>query len=283
MTEFPTLDLPDDPKLTHNIVHFTRALRAAGLPVGTGRVIDAVRAVAAAGFTSRRDFFYTLRACLVTRPEHLLVFSQVFRLYWRDPRYMEHMMAMMLPAIRGVQEERGAQAATAPCRRLVEVHHIRDHRAGQAGAAAELARRLGIDDHMVDLHQPRRKGRDQIVIDAVDEKAVPLPDEVMMVRDAGHRPVVIDSADIRRAPEPMLRLLCAAIGLPFDPSMLSWPVGGHEQDGVWASHWYGAVHTSDGFASAEGALPVLDGARAELADAAMPAYEHLSAYKLRIA
>jgi len=104
-----------------------------------------------------------------------------------------------------------------------------------------------------------------------------------MLRDAGHRPVVIDSADIRRAPEPMLRLLCAAIGLPFDPSMLSWPVGGHEQDGVWASHWYGAVHTSDGFASAEGALPVLDGARAELADAAMPAYEHLSAYKLRIA
>jgi uncharacterized protein with von Willebrand factor type A (vWA) domain len=74
-------------------------------------VIDAVRAVAAAGFSSREDFFYTLRACLVTRPEHLTVFAQVFRLYWRDPRYMEHMMAMMLPAIRGVQEDRHAQAA----------------------------------------------------------------------------------------------------------------------------------------------------------------------------
>ncbi|MAU52394.1 MAG: VWA domain-containing protein [Roseovarius sp.] len=111
MTEFPALDLPDDPKLTHNITHFARALRAAGLPVGPGRVIDAVRAVAAAGFSSRADFFYTLRACLVTRPEHLTVFAQIFRLYWRDPRYMEHMMAMMLPAIRGVQEERAAQAA----------------------------------------------------------------------------------------------------------------------------------------------------------------------------
>jgi hypothetical protein len=111
MTEFPTLDLPDDPKLTHNVVHFARALRAAGLPVGPGRVIDAVRAVAAAGFTSRRDFFYTLRACLVTRPEHLVVFAQVFRLYWRDPRYMEHMMAMMLPAIRGVQEDRAGAPA----------------------------------------------------------------------------------------------------------------------------------------------------------------------------
>jgi uncharacterized protein with von Willebrand factor type A (vWA) domain len=111
MTEYAPLELPDDPKLTHNITHFARALRAAGLPIGPGRVIDAVRAVAAAGFSSREDFFYTLRACLVTRPEHLTVFAQVFRLYWRDPRYMEHMMAMMLPAIRGVQEDRHAQAA----------------------------------------------------------------------------------------------------------------------------------------------------------------------------
>jgi uncharacterized protein with von Willebrand factor type A (vWA) domain len=111
MTEYAPLDLPDDPKLSHNITHFARALRAAGLPVGPGRVLDAIRAVAAAGFSSRMDFFYTLRACLVTRPEHLIVFAQVFRLYWRDPRYMEHMMAMMLPAIRGVQEDRSAQAA----------------------------------------------------------------------------------------------------------------------------------------------------------------------------
>ncbi|SFN34145.1 hypothetical protein SAMN04487859_1019 [Roseovarius lutimaris] len=111
MSEYAPLDLPDNPRLTHNITHFARALRAAGLPIGTGRVIDAVRAVAMAGFTSRTDFFYTLRACLVTRPEHLAVFAQVFRLYWRDPRYVEHMMAMMLPAIRGVQEDRSAQAA----------------------------------------------------------------------------------------------------------------------------------------------------------------------------
>jgi len=86
MTEYAPLDLPDDPKLSHNITHFARALRAAGLPVGPGRVLDAIRAVAAAGFSSRMDFFYTLRACLVTRPEHLIVFAQVFRLYWRDPR-----------------------------------------------------------------------------------------------------------------------------------------------------------------------------------------------------
>lgn len=110
MPEYAPLDLPEHPKLTHNITHFARALRTAGLPVGPGRVVDAIRAVEAAGFTSQRDFFYTLRACFVNRPEHRVVFAQIFRLYWRDPRYMEHMMAMMLPAIRGVQEERQAQS-----------------------------------------------------------------------------------------------------------------------------------------------------------------------------
>ncbi|WP_425050089.1 vWA domain-containing protein [Psychromarinibacter sp. S121] len=111
MAEQIPLDIPEDGKLTHNIVWFARALRKAGLPVGPGRTLDAIRAVEAAGFTERADFFWTLHACFVSRPEHRAVFAQVFRLYWRDPRYMEHMMAMMLPAIRGVQEDRGAKAA----------------------------------------------------------------------------------------------------------------------------------------------------------------------------
>ncbi|MBF9032298.1 VWA domain-containing protein [Rhodobacterales bacterium HKCCE3408] len=111
MTEYAPLDLPDDPKLTRNITHFARALRAAGLPAGPGRVADAIRAVAAAGFTEREDFFYTLRACFTSRPEHRAVFAQLFRLYWRDPRYLEHMISMLSPAIRGVAEDRTAEAA----------------------------------------------------------------------------------------------------------------------------------------------------------------------------
>ncbi|MFA3915872.1 vWA domain-containing protein [Ruegeria hyattellae] len=111
MAEHLPLETPDDPKLAQNIIHFARALRKAGLPIGTGRVVDAIHAVEAAGFTARRDFYWTLHACFVSRPEHRAVFAQVFRLYWRDPRYLEHMMAMMLPAIRGVQEDRTAQAA----------------------------------------------------------------------------------------------------------------------------------------------------------------------------
>ncbi|WP_298835421.1 VWA domain-containing protein [uncultured Roseobacter sp.] len=111
MPEYIPLELPENPKLAGNITHFARALRRAGLPVGTGRVIDAIRAVEAAGFSEKRDFYWTLHACFVSRPEHRRTFAQVFRLYWRDPRYLEHMMSMMIPAVRGVQEDRSAQAA----------------------------------------------------------------------------------------------------------------------------------------------------------------------------
>ncbi|MFT6605159.1 MAG: hypothetical protein ACJA2X_000335 [Halocynthiibacter sp.] len=109
--EFPALDIPEDGKLAHNIAHFARALRAAGVPVGPGRILDAVRAIEAVGFTERRDFYYALQACFVSRPEQRLIYAQLFRLFWRDPRYMEQMMAMMLPSVRGVQEERAAEAA----------------------------------------------------------------------------------------------------------------------------------------------------------------------------
>ncbi len=111
MAEYIPLELPDDPKLVGNITYFARALRRAGLPIGPGRVLSAIEAVAVAGFLDKRDFYWTLHACFVNRPEQRRVFAQLFRLYWRDPRYLEHMMAAMLPAIRGVQEDRPAQPA----------------------------------------------------------------------------------------------------------------------------------------------------------------------------
>ncbi len=111
MTSYSELTLPDDGKLAHNITHFARALRKAGLPIGPGRVIDAIRAVEAAGFTERNDFYCTLQACFISRPEHRATFQQVFRLFWRDPRFLDHMMSLLLPSVRGTHEERPADAA----------------------------------------------------------------------------------------------------------------------------------------------------------------------------
>lgn len=91
---------------------------------------------------------------------------------------------------------------------------------------------------------------------------------------------IVDTADIRASPRGMLGLLCEAIGLEFDPSMLRWEAGPKSFDGAWAPHWYGAVHRSTGFAGPEGPLPVLGGEAARLADAAMPYYEALYAERL---
>ncbi|MDO9581786.1 MAG: VWA domain-containing protein [Desulfomicrobium sp.] len=111
MATYAPLTLPEDGKLAQNITHFARALRKAGLPIGPGRVLDAVRAVEVAGFTERVDFYWTLHACFVSRPEERVVFEQVFRLFWRDPKFLDHMMSLLLPSIQGLQEDRAAQAA----------------------------------------------------------------------------------------------------------------------------------------------------------------------------
>jgi uncharacterized protein len=111
LVTYAPLDIPEDGKLAHNIAHFARALRKAGMPVGPGRILDAVKAVAAAGFDRREDFYFTLQAIFVSRPEERATFAQVFRLFWRDPRYLEHMMSLMLPQVHGTQDDRIAEAA----------------------------------------------------------------------------------------------------------------------------------------------------------------------------
>lgn len=93
--------------------------------------------------------------------------------------------------------------------------------------------------------------------------------------------VVIDSADIRKDPEGMLQKLCAAIDLPFDPAMLSWAAGPRKVDGIWAAHWYNAVHKSTGFAGEEGPLPILTGHDAKVCETAMPYFEKLSALAIK--
>jgi len=92
--------------------------------------------------------------------------------------------------------------------------------------------------------------------------------------------LVIDSHDIRQNPEKALRRLCSALDLPFDPAMLAWPAGPRAEDGIWAAHWYGAVHRSTGFAGAEGALPQLEGRLADLCARALPFYEKMAFHKL---
>jgi uncharacterized protein with von Willebrand factor type A (vWA) domain len=88
-------------RLADNIVHFARALRAAGIPVGPGAVLDALEAVQAAGVGTKDDFYWTLHAVFVKRHEHSIIFDQAFRIFFRKRGYLDQLMAMMLPQAPG--------------------------------------------------------------------------------------------------------------------------------------------------------------------------------------
>ena len=88
-------------KLAENIIHFARVLREAGIPVGPDRVLDALRALQVTGIENRDDFYWTLAAMFLGRREHFEIFDQAFHIFWRDPRMLERVMAMMLPKVYG--------------------------------------------------------------------------------------------------------------------------------------------------------------------------------------
>ena len=87
--------------LAENVLHFVRLLRAAGLPVGPAKVIDALAAVEAVGVGNRTDFREALATVLVSRREHLELFEHAFDLFWKNPKLLEKMIAALLPRVQG--------------------------------------------------------------------------------------------------------------------------------------------------------------------------------------
>jgi uncharacterized protein with von Willebrand factor type A (vWA) domain len=98
-------------RLAENIVHFARALRAAGVPVGPGAVLDALAAVAAAGVGTRQDFYWTLHAVLVKRHEHSLIFDQAFRIFFRRRGMLDRLLTAMLPQAPSAEQEKAPPGA----------------------------------------------------------------------------------------------------------------------------------------------------------------------------
>jgi hypothetical protein len=93
---------------------------------------------------------------------------------------------------------------------------------------------------------------------------------------------VIDAADILSDPPAVLGALCAALGIPFDPAMLSWPAGPRPTDGVWAPYWYDSVRRSTGFGPYR-PTPTGAGLPASLEPLAaicQPFYDELAAHRL---
>ncbi len=92
MNRAPEEHVPGGGVLALNIMHFARALRAAGVPVGPGKTLEAIEAVALVGLASRADFYWALHAVLVERAAQREIFDQAFRLFWRNPEDLRRLM-----------------------------------------------------------------------------------------------------------------------------------------------------------------------------------------------
>ncbi len=103
-------------RLADNVVHFGRVLRAAGLPVGSNRIIGAIQALELVGVARRDDVRAALAATLIDRHDQQPLFDAAFDAFWRDPKLLEKMMYLALPTVQG----RGVREAADRSRRLDE-------------------------------------------------------------------------------------------------------------------------------------------------------------------
>jgi uncharacterized protein len=69
--------------LLHNLLRFGQVLHTAGLDVPAGRMIDVASALEHVDIGRRSDFYFTLRALLVQRPQDFSLFDEAFRVFWR--------------------------------------------------------------------------------------------------------------------------------------------------------------------------------------------------------
>ena len=175
--------------LAENILYFARTLRATGLPVGPGAVLDALAAVEAAGVGERQDFYWTLHAVFVKRHEHSLLFDQAFRLFFRKRGYLEKMMAAMLPTAPGTVQKPAPGAA----RVADALFESAKKKPGEA-QEIEIDRRLTVSDREV----LQRKDFAQMSAE-----------EIARAKEAiRHMVLALDAVRVRRlGPDPRGRLI----------------------------------------------------------------------------
>ncbi|HET9904466.1 MAG TPA: VWA domain-containing protein [Xanthobacteraceae bacterium] len=133
-------------RLAENILYFARALRAAGLPVGPGAVLDALAALRAAGVGTREDFYWTLHAVFVKRHEHSLLFDQAFKLFFRRRGLIEQLMAMLLPQVKSPTRQERPQAAA---QRIQEALFSGLNRREEERRETEIDARLTVSDREI--------------------------------------------------------------------------------------------------------------------------------------
>ena len=91
-----SVTVPAEVAPTAALVQFVRQLRQAGVAAPVGRTVVFAEAVAAVGGTDERAVYWAGRATLVSRPEDIAAYDQVFARYWRG--------AVVTPALARVEK-----------------------------------------------------------------------------------------------------------------------------------------------------------------------------------
>ncbi|HXX06672.1 MAG TPA: VWA domain-containing protein [Pseudolabrys sp.] len=198
-------------RLAENIVYFARALRAAGIPVGPGAVLDALEALAVARVGSRDDFYWTLHAVFVKRHEHTVLFEQAFQIFFRKRGYIEKLIASMLPEI-----ATGAQKPARPgAQRIQEALFSGLNEQERKDAEVEIDARLTVSDREVLQKKDFAQMTAAEILaakEAIARLALPL-DEVRTRRLAPHRRGHL--IDIRRTLRASMKAGGALIDLKY--------------------------------------------------------------------
>lgn len=100
------------------------------------------------------------------------------------------------------------------------------------------------------------------------------------LRELGRQPAVLDSRELLLDPAGVLEKLCAHLEIPWTDDMLSWPAGPRQEDGIWARHWYHAVHKSTGFSPYVGKTDFPEDLQPLLAEC-KPWYDQLYEHAIR--
>jgi hypothetical protein len=131
-------------RLAENILYFARALRAAGIPVGPGAVLDAVEALGVAHVGARDDFYWTLHSVFVKRHEHTVLFDQAFRIFFRRRGYIDKLIASMLP-----ETQAGAPKAPPPGAQRIQEALFSGLTRDEEKSKVEVDARLTVSDREV--------------------------------------------------------------------------------------------------------------------------------------
>jgi len=113
----------------------------------------------------------------------------------------------------------------------------------------------------------------------VDELGYPQQyDLIKYLKKCDKNFIVIDSSDLLKNPERLLKQWCKYLNIRYESSMLQWKKGPYSTDGIWWEHWYNNIINTDRFKNFEKKNTGLPKKYELIYDEALYYYEEL--YKL---